>query len=86
MKTYDYSDVMEMLRPEGGWIMIGDSFEGLTFIAGEPITKEELEKGFAEYPSWKAEQDAAKAEKKAAAEAKLAALGLDADDLKALGL
>jgi len=34
----------------------------------------------------KAEQDAAQAAKKAAAEAKLAALGLTADDLKALGL
>lgn len=33
-----------------------------------------------------AEQEAAKAAKKLAAEAKLAALGLDADDLRALGL
>jgi hypothetical protein len=34
----------------------------------------------------KEQQDAEAAAKKAAAEAKLAALGLDADDLKALGL
>jgi len=34
----------------------------------------------------KAQQDAAKAQAKASAEAKLAALGLTADDLRALGL
>ena len=46
----------------------------------------------AEYETYKANKEAqaieeeAKAEAKALAEAKLAALGLDADDLKALGL
>jgi len=86
MKSYDYSDVMEMLRPEGGWIMRGDSFEGLTFIYGEPVTKQELEKGYAEYPAWKAAQEAQEEAKKASALAKLAALGLTTEDLTALGL
>jgi hypothetical protein len=49
-------------------------------------TKAEYQAGFAQYDAWKAEQEAAQATAKAAAEAKLAALGLTADDLKALGL
>ena len=78
--------VLEMLRPNGGWIMVGDDYEGITFPECEPLTKQEYEAGFTQYDAWKAEQDAAKAAKKATAEAKLAALGLDADDLRALGL
>ncbi len=59
---------------------------------GEIIERELNEKELAQLEidiaaaKTKAEQDAAKAAKKAAAEAKLAALGLTADDLKALGL
>jgi hypothetical protein len=77
---------MKMLRPQGGWILVGDDYKGLTFLECEPITEAELQAGFAKYDAWKAEQDAAKAQAKAAAEAKLEALGLTADDLKALGL
>jgi hypothetical protein len=81
------SDVLNMLLPEGGWILIGDDFEGITWVDDRPrCTKAEFEAGFAQYDAWKAEQDAEAAAKKAAAEAKLAALGLTADDLKALGL
>jgi hypothetical protein len=63
-----------------------EEYEGIQFLECEPITKAQYEAGFAEYDAWKAEQDEAKAAKKAAAEAKLVALGLTADDLKALGL
>jgi len=79
-------EVLRMLIPNGGYVIKGDDYEGITFIEATPITKEEFEAGFAQYDAWKAEQDEAQAAKKAAAEAKLAALGLDADDLKALGL
>lgn len=79
-------EVLGMLIPEGGWEITGDTYEGIQFLECEPITKTEFEAGFAQYDAWKSEQDAAKASKKAAAEAKLQALGLDADDLKALGL
>ena len=78
--------VLTFLIPDGGYVLTGDTYEGLTFVECEPITKKEFTDGFAKYDAWKAEQDAAKATKKAAAEAKLAALGLTADDLKALGL
>jgi hypothetical protein len=80
------NEVLGYLLPNGGYVLSGNTYEGLTFIEAEPITKAEYEAGFAQYDAWKAEQDAAKAAKKAAAEAKLTALGLTSDDLKALGL
>jgi len=79
-------EVLNMLYPNGGWAIYGEDYEGIKFIECEPITKEEYEAGFAQYDAWKAEQDTAKAQAKASAEAKLAALGLTSDDLKALGL
>jgi hypothetical protein len=78
--------VLEMLIPQGGWTILGDSYDGIQFLQCEPITEEAFNAGFAQYPAWKAEQDAATAAAKAAAEAKLEALGLTPEDLKALGL
>jgi hypothetical protein len=75
-----------MLIPDGGYVAVGDEYEGITFLECEPITKAQFEAGFAQYDSWKAEQDAQMAADKASATAKLEALGLTADDLKALGL
>jgi len=80
------SDVLKMLIPAGGWSIIGSKYETIEFITCDPITKEEFEAGFAQWDAWKAEQDAAKAQAKATAEAKLAALGLTVEDLQALGL
>ena len=81
------TNVLEMLLPEGGWILVGDDFDGITFVDERPrCTEVEFEAGFAQYDVWKAEQDAKAVAKKEAAEAKLAALGLTTDDLKALGL
>jgi hypothetical protein len=80
------SDVLEMLIPQGGWYITGNEYSGIKFLECEPISEAEFEAGFAQYAAWKTEQDAAKAEAKASAEAKLEALGLTADDLKALGL
>lgn len=79
------AQVLEMLIPNGGWIIYGDSYEGITFLQCNPITKKEFEAGFAQYDAWKAEREAEAAAKREAAIAKLAALGLDTDDLKALG-
>jgi hypothetical protein len=78
--------VLSFLIPDGGYVLVGNTYEGITFLECNPITKVEFEAGFVQYDSWKAEQDSAKAQAKALAEAKLAALGLTADDLKALGL
>jgi hypothetical protein len=80
------ADVLQMLLPQGGWVMTGNDYDGIQFIEATPISKEEFEAGFAQYDAWKAEQDAQAAAKRASAEAKLVALGLDLDDLEALGL
>jgi hypothetical protein len=80
------AQVLEMLIPQGGWAISGDSYEGIQFLECEPITKSEFEAGFAKWDAWKTEQEAQRAAKREAALAKLAALGLEPDDLKALGL
>ncbi len=79
-------EVLTMLCPEKEWVISGNDFDSIQWIKGEPITKAEFEAGFAKVDAWKAEQDAAIAADKASATAKLQALGLTADDLKALGL
>ena len=80
------ADVLEMLIPTGGWILVGDNFADVQWIDTKPITQAEFDAGVAKYDAWKAEQDTKAAADKASAQAKLAALGLTADDLKALGL
>lgn len=83
-KSYE---VLSFLRPNGGYIQVGTDYEGITFEPHcEPFTKEEYEAGFGAYDAWVIEKEAAQAAAKSAAEAKLAALGLTTDDLKALGL
>jgi hypothetical protein len=79
-------EVLGMLIPNGGYVQVGTEYEGIEFIECEPITKAQFEAGFAQYDAWKAEQNAKATADKASAQAKLAALGLTADDLKALGL
>lgn len=80
------AQVLEMLIPTGGWVVRGDTWDGVEFIEANPITKAQFEAGFAQYEAWKAKQEATEAAKKQSAKAKLTALGLTVDDLKALGL
>ena len=80
------SEVLEMLCPNTEWAISGDDFDSIQWIKGDKITKAQFEAGFAQYDAWKAEQEAKAAADKANATAKLEALGLTADDLKALGL
>lgn len=75
------SDVLAMLLPNGGWIMTGDTYEGIEFLECEPITKKQFTDGFAKYDAWKAEQDAAKAQAKAAL---LERLGLTQEEFNTL--
>jgi hypothetical protein len=79
-------DVLAMLIPQGGWVISGSDYDSIQWLECDPITKAEFEAGFAQYDAWKAEQEAKAETDKTAAQAKLAALGLTADDLKALGL
>ena len=69
--------VLQMLIPNGGWVISGDEFEGIQFLECEPITKEEFETGFAQWDTLKAQQDADKAQAKAAL---LDRLGITAEE------
>ena len=80
------ADVLTMLIPNGGYIASGDDYEGIQFVECEPITKAQFTAGFAQWDAWKANEDAKAQAAKDAAQAKLQALGLTTDDLKALGL
>lgn len=75
------SEVLEMLIPNGGWIVSGQEYEGITFLDCDPITKEEFLAGFTEYDAWKVKQDADKA---ATLQAVLDKLGLSPDEVAAL--
>ena len=39
----DAIDVLNMLLPNGGWVLVGDKYEGIDFVECEPITKAEFE-------------------------------------------
>ena len=75
------NEVLNLLIPQGGYIATGEDYEGIEFLECKPITKKELEAGFAKYDAWKAEQDAQAAADKTAL---LAKLGISSDDLKTL--
>lgn len=79
-------EVMLFLRPNDSWVMRGEEYEGLEILNGEPLTKEEFLAAFDLVDAAKAQAHEEVKAKKIAAEAKLAALGLTSDDLKALGL
>jgi hypothetical protein len=74
-------EVLSMLIPTGGWAITGHDYEGIQFLECEPITKKQFTDGFAQYDSWKAEQDATKAQAKAAL---LERLGLTQEEFNTL--
>ena len=81
------TDVLQMLCPAGGWIIVENDFDSITWVDDRPrCTKAEFEAGFDQADAAKAAKEAAAIASKEAAQGKLAALGLTADDLKALGL
>ncbi len=76
------SDVLNMLLPQGGWIIVGDDFDGITWVDERPrCTKAKFEAGFAQYDSFKAAQDLDKVAKK---EALLTKLGITDDEASLL--
>jgi len=81
------ADVLTMLCPAGGWIIVQNDFDLITWVDERPrCTKAQFEAGFEQYNAWKTQQDSKAEVAKEAAQEKLAALGLTADDLTALGL
>jgi hypothetical protein len=75
------AEVLRMLLPDGGYVLVGEDFEGLEFTDCKPITKSEFEAGFDKYDAWKAEQDLARATEK---QELLDRLGITADEAKLL--
>jgi hypothetical protein len=69
--------VLQMLLPNGGYVAVGDTYEGIEFVECEPITKAQYEAGFAQYDAWKAEQNSAKAQQRVAL---LERLGITAEE------
>jgi hypothetical protein len=79
-------EVMAFLRPNGWAVWNNDLSTAEYFDGVEPITVEEYAQGEKDYIAYLEQKEAEALAAKNAAEAKLAALGLTADDLKALGL
>lgn len=80
------AEVLSMLCPDSEWVIYGDDFNSIQWIKGPQITKAQFEAGFDKVEAWKAQQQAAIVSSKETAQAKLTALGLTAEDLRALGL
>ena len=76
---------IQFIRPNSEFILNGDKLEWLDENVDEP-TKSEIEAGFVAYQAAQESETNAKAAAKAAAQTKLAALGLTVEDLQALGL
>jgi hypothetical protein len=76
------TDVLSMLCPAGGWIIVENDFNSIIWVDERPrCTEAEFKAGFDKVESWKAEQDAAKASDKAAL---LAKLGITTDEARLL--
>lgn len=85
MQHNDKVAAIKFIRPNAEFVLSGENLEWKDENQTEP-TKAEIEAGWVAYKA-KVETDKADAAaKKSAAEAKLIALGLTADDLKVLGL
>ena len=83
MKNIKIIDAILFLLPDAQFVLVGDDYENIEWVDERPKPKiEELKKAL-EQIKLKKESDI---QAKAAAQAKLAALGLTADDLKALGI
>ena len=74
-------EVLSMLCPNTEWVITDNDFDSIQWIKGEPITKAQFDAGFAQYDSWKTEQDAKVATDKAEL---LNKLGITADEAKLL--
>jgi hypothetical protein len=75
-------EVLQMLCPNSIYHQIGETYEAINWFSEiPPITKKQYEDGFAQYDAWKAEQDAIKAQTKAAL---LERLGLTQEEFNTL--
>ena len=74
-------EVLEMLIPNGGYIITEDDFDSIQFVDCQPITKKQFTDGFALVDQWKAEANALKADQRSAL---LDKLGITEDEARLL--
>ena len=79
---------IKKLKPNAEFSFTDDDYSTIKWdvLDGDAPTQAEIDAAIEQVKADEIQAEATKAAKKAAAEAKLAALGLTADDLKALGL
>ena len=82
------SEAISHIHPNSEFVIYGDNLDGLTFIKPKnlTVTQEQVDAAVIELEQIRQTEAEAKAAKKAAAQAKLEALGLTVQDLQALGL
>ena len=85
MQDYQKVKAIQHIRPDSEFVLTEGVLTWLDKKQTEP-TDAEIEAGWVAYQAAQLAEEEAKAQAKASAEAKLAALGLSVDDLKALGL
>ena len=72
-------EVLQYLRPQGGYVQVGEEYEGIEFIECEPFTKAEYEAAFELVDIAKAQE---KTERQAQKQAILDRLGLTEEELR----
>jgi hypothetical protein len=73
------SDVLLMLIPTGGWVITGDDFDSIQYDEGvTPLSKKDFLDGFKKVDAWKADQDQARENQRAAI---LNRLGITAEEV-----
>ena len=81
----DKVKAIQFIRPDAEFVLSDDELTWLDTEQTEP-TNDEIEAGWVAYQAKVEADETESAGKKTAAKAKLAALGLDADEFKLLGL
>jgi hypothetical protein len=81
-------EAIRLLKPNSEFVIVNDDYSTIDWhiLEGDAPSESEVFAAIEQVKANDVQAELDKAAKKAAAEAKLAALGLDADDLKALGL
>lgn len=82
------AEAINLYNPSAQWTLLGDDYDTLDWHSVDipKPTKAELQNLLSQVESNKAQQEAESEAAKTAAQAKLVALGLTVNDLKALGL
>lgn len=74
-------EVIKFIRPQGGFIVRGNTFDGIEFLECEPFTEEEFNQAKINYQNWKEQKET---EAKIKRQALLDKLGITEDEAKIL--